>query len=132
MCDQDHRGIRASSDLFYQIQDPCLHRDIKSGGQFVKEQHIRIVCQRLCDLHPLLHAAAEVTRRLIHALERNLGALEKFPATVTNLPDVPPACSKQLLCDISAGGDIESKPHLRVLVDHAKMQVSDSSLSLGI
>ena len=57
VCYQDHTGARLVFELFDELEDLGLNRDVESGGCLVRNQQLRFAGKRHRDHHALPHAA---------------------------------------------------------------------------
>ena len=60
--DQDHRQVAVAVQLFDQLQDLRLDRDVEGGGRLVGDQDLGLERQRHRDHRPLAHPAGELVR----------------------------------------------------------------------
>ena len=104
----------------HEVEHARLHRDVEAGRQLVEQDQRGAVGQRLGDLDALLHAAGEVGRQVVHALDRHLGAREVVRGLLAHRRHVAPIDGQQALGDVAAGRDHEVEAVARVLVDHPR------------
>ena len=66
MGDHDHRHPHLALQLFNEVKNLSLNRDIQCGGWLIRDQQIRLADERHGDDHPLAHAARQLVRILGH------------------------------------------------------------------